>query len=324
MSISSKRIPSSLWFLLLLLPASVSAGVVTEWDFRAFGGFFYRDQQPMGITNGAFPDDVRFDSQVVYDGDRGSLSWGEQDASHLTINVVDEMKDRDDQTNFYGTETSNAGVVAPGVMSVHLETIEKITTGDYMGEVIGWAGHHNLPNMVNPFIGVVAVNYHLQLFDPGGGATPVWDSGEMFFALKIWETFNAQIDFCTAGNGEANGQGVNINGCADQVSFGALGDFNGNGIIDSGDLDHVVFNDTFDETVGGFNYMGERYLVNLSGFWEDAQGMYQLVGEGWAAEDAFTHFDVRAQVYVPAPATGLLFGAGLAALGLSRRRRVAH
>jgi hypothetical protein len=290
MNKSLNKAAVGLWGCLALFPASLSAGVINEWDFKAFGGFSYMLPSGPGIQTG-FPDPV-YQAQTNMDGDQGSLSWGVPNSSHLSINEKDPMGD------------------------------DRITTGDEEGEVIGWAVHHNLINYTPDFDGRVAVNYHLMLFDPATNQL-AWDSGEMFFALQMLETVNYPTSgICPDGN--AVGVGVNDNGCADRLQFGALGDFDNSGSIDAGDLALVMFNDVFDETIASFNYMGERYHVNLTGFWEFMNPNRVLVGQGWAPEMEITHFDVRAQVYVPAPATGLLFGAGLVALGLSRRRKAAH
>jgi hypothetical protein len=152
------------------------------------------------------------------------------------------------------------------------------------------------------------------LFDPVTDEL-VWDSGEMFFVMDLWETANP--DPCPDGN--PNGTYPNVNGCADRLRVGLLDDYNDNGVIDEGDLPLADVGAGFEQPVASFAYGGDRYTVSLSGFWEVGP---VLKGEAWTPENELTHLEVRAQVQIAEPSTLALMGLGVIgmAAGATRRR----
>ncbi len=293
------------------LAASAGASCpVTCWDFKAYGGF--AKIHDVGPDNG-FPNsgyNVLLTPLPPRDHqDMGAFHWGElpiPKPSLLGINQKEPLihgQSWKAPGRYYGEKN----LIKPGITNFHGEIIDYIETGDEMGEVIGWTTHYNnwIPHEFKD--GRVAVNYHLQLFDPGDD-TLAWDSDEMFFFIDVWETANRpapdEENCCPDGNLVDTGR--NESGCADRFRVGVLKDLDGNG-IDVDDLKKAPPpGSSFDILVGEFTYPDEndgvKYNVYLTGFWEFEEGGSVLTGEGWSPEGEFIHFEVRAEVWEAARA----------------------
>jgi hypothetical protein len=283
----------------------VSAYPVTSWDFEAYGGFSKLD---VGFPNPGYnalltPLPPR-DHQ-----DMGSFRWS---VSHypslLGINQKEPLvhgKTWKAPGRYYGEKNP----VQPGITSIHGELIGEIVTDDdgsddgTRGEVIGWTMHYNNPipeEFGEDPVARVGVNYHLRLFDPNTDEL-AWDSGEMSFLIDVWETHNTPVADCCP-DGIDNGTFPNQSGCADRFRVGVLTGRDVEGDIDVDDLLAAKVGSCFDEVVDSFTYMGVKYNVSLTGFWETGEGVSVLIGEGWSPEYEFTHFEVRAEVRVAPPA----------------------
>jgi hypothetical protein len=275
------------------LTSSAFASPVISWDFKAYGGF-------AKLHSGDFPNpgyNVLLTPLPPREHqDMGAFHWSTlARPSLLGINQKEPLihgQSWKAPGRYYGEKNP----IQPGITSIHGEPIGPIVTGDDMGEVIGWTTHYNnwIPDGFEG--GRVAVNYHVQLFEPGVEA-PAWDSGEMFFFMDVFET-NNNLECCPDGN---YNPAPHDDGCADRFRVGLLEDFNGNDVIDPNDLEMAPEPGAcFDALVGSFSYSSEEldvnYNVYLTGFWEAGEPPEQK-GEGWSKENEFIHFEVRAEVW---------------------------
>ena len=120
---------------------------------------------------------------------------------------------------------------------------------------------------------------------------------ETLFSFEHTETDN----FGACSFGGANGQGVNINGCADNVSA----------VLNLGSSETFVIDGTeFVFNVTGFETGGALFESFLTV--ENASNSAQLVGS-FVATDTIPP--------VPLPAGGLLLLSGFGLLGFARRRK---
>jgi hypothetical protein len=240
----------------------------------------------------------------------GAFYWSNMaKPSLLSINQKGRLSGKNWKApgRYYGEENP----IKPGITTIHGNDIVEILTNNGKGEVIGWTAHFNNVVPVDFENARVAVNYHLQLFDPGVDA-PAWDSGEMFFFIDVWETANRPAANCCP-DGNLVDTGRNVSGCADRFRVGVLEDNYppgdppedpaGDKVIDVRDLKNALepgacFDArvrSFSEVDYTFSYQGVNYNVYFTGFWE--AGDPEPVGEGWSPEYDITHFEVRAEVW---------------------------
>ena len=284
------------------LTSSAGAGTVNSWDFKAYGGFAQ-------VHVGDFPNpgyEVLVTPLPPDDHqDMGAFYWSNMaKPSLLSINQKGRLSGKNWKApgRYYDEENP----IKPGITTIHGNDIGEILTNNDKGEVIGWTAHFNNLIAENFDNARVAVNYHLQLFEPGVDV-PAWNSGEMFFFIDVWETANRpapdEENCCPDGNLVDTGR--NESGCADRFRVGVLMDYNENGIIDSEDLEMAPEPGAcFDALVGSFTYDEVDYEIYLTGFWE--AGDPEPVGEGWSPEYDITHFEVRAEVWEAEAAKGRL------------------
>lgn len=283
----------SIGVALLGLTSSLGASPVISWDFEAYGGF-------AGLHTDEFPNpgyDVLLTPLPPRDHqDMGAFHWSQRKKEPSILGVNQKKPLIHGQSwkapgLYYGEKNP----IKPGITSIHGDNIGEIVTDDNIGQVIGWTTHYNdwIPAAFEG--GRVAVNYHLRLFEPGSDVL-AWDSGEMFFFMDVFETENMPAENCCP-DGNLNKTPPNENGCADRFRVGILADY-GEG-IDVEDLKNALEpGSCFDEFVGSFTTVDDEvtYSVFFTGFWE--AGDTAPVGEGWSPERGFTHFEVRAEVWV--------------------------
>lgn len=282
---------------LLGLTSSAGAGTVNSWDFKAYGGFAQ-------LHVGDFPNpgyEVLLTPLPPDDHeDMGAFYWSDMvKPSLLSINQKGRLSGKNWKAP--GRYYSEKKPIQPGATTIHGNDIGEILTNNDEGEVIGWTAHFNNMVPVDFQNARVAVNYHLQLLE-SGVEKPVWNSGEMFFFIDVWETANRpapnEENCCPDGNLVDTGR--NESGCADRFRVGVLEDNypvgDPDGVIDSDDLKNAPPPGAcFDAPVGSFTYDEVDYEIYFTGFWE--AGDSEPVGEGWSPEYDITHFEVRAEVW---------------------------
>lgn len=274
----------------IAVPAS--AAPIPTFYYNAYGGFVMGSEDNLPETveytnlNVAYANgELNAPADDVYQ----QVSWGTPQTgnSNLTINEAGDEPPVPPWNTITGHTSPNEDPQLPG----HEWINGGVDVSNDFGSVMGWLTHHN--EIIGEFfLGTVGVHYHLDYYSDPDKTDLVWSSDELNFVLEIWETANAGP--CPEGEPL----------CADRFRYQVLG--------------ATGFGDPFDLPLGSFTYDGTNYVVSSSGFF-DAAG--NLLGSAWSAEGSQNSFYVNHEVHVPEPASMALMGLGLAALGLTTRRR---
>ena len=171
-------------------------------------------------------------------------------------------------------------------------------TGFSLGQTfnVGTFTHNNNP-IFAPSLNTAELTVNSQIVVKQGATELGTFNVVSVFDFAHWETVN-NADPCADGG--ANGSGVNVNGCADRV--------------------------TFTTNVGqstGFEVGGVEYILNLTGFLINGS----VADEFWTTEAASNPAFLKGAVVdrttvVPIPAAAWLFGSALiGAVGLGRRNK---
>ena len=294
-TIGKKLLLASVLPLAMVVSAPANA---LDFYYDAYGGF--TDPAEVSPTPPiGFPGSSHYDVLNTFDTDVTTwqhFGWGTpvgNEESHLTINEIDPSNPAHDPSNY----------------NDHINS--SVTVSDPLGSLLGTLTHHNFPILAgtgpNP-PGSLAVHYHLDLFSDAAKTASVFESGAMDFTLEMWETPNGDNP---CANGEANNQGVNINGCADRLQYAA-----GWQVTPTAGF--------LDQQVGSFIYDGLKYGVSVAGFYGmDISGALVEQDYFWTAEGFATTAFVQFEVHeVPEPGTMVLMGLGLAGLSFATRRRI--
>jgi len=321
------------------LATTASAGVVTEWTYNNQAGF----TSYTGTTNTAYTSD-----DVVATGN-SSVGPGENDLSVNGNTIIDSDFDGDVDGDdlalatklTWGTPAAGAGNPQSSLEIDSPITGNMLTNDSDFAEGTGlthenWViiGDSLQGGLVFDALSLTPAAWNdegdstAELTDP---ANNPYFAPQLGYVMAFHETPNSQAGVCTDGNGEANGQGNNINGCGDvfalTIPVGATG-------IVVGD-DYLEFSVPFflqnaaGEQIEGWSdteYMVTTRLSGLSVLGADVsvcgpQEQFLCVGFV-TVEQATNELVAGIKIStVPEPTAIALFGLGLIATGFAGRRR---
>jgi hypothetical protein len=323
------------------LATTASAGVVTEWSYQNQAGFINWS----GTTNTSYTSD-----DVAASGN-SSVGPSENDLSVNGNNIIDSNGDFVlDATDLALATKLTWGTPAAGTSSGDPQSSLELdsplsgtmATNDSAFALGTGLTHENWvvvgDSLESGFVFDALALTPVAWNDQGDSTAELQDSAnnpyfapQLGFAMSFLETPNGQDGICVSGDGQANGQGNNINGCGDvfalTIPVGATG-------VVVGD-DYLEFSVPFflqnaaGEAIVGWSdteYMVTTRLSGLSVLGSEVSvcgNNDQLLCVGFITVEQATNelvagFKIST---VPEPTTVALFGLGLIATGFAGRKK---